>query len=361
MAQLKRQTSPLKGDLTELLFPPTPSFSFLELGPDDTRRSSDGFLVLRKMLLANEGMYPGIGDWFSKKVVPGLISSERLAYVAFENDLPIASAILKRGKRAKFCHLRINENFRDQELGQMFFTQMTLECRHEAKEIHFTLPESLWSEKADFFRSFGFLEATRAGRQYRPGVVELACSAPVSLVWSKVLEKLPRLLDQFCPGGYSLANKLVLSMHPEHAKRIFNRQKKVEFRKRFSTKWQGCKAVVYGTQPEASLLGEVVVRNVSCGSPEAVWSSFGSVGGCSKEEFAAYVGDSTTVYAIELSDATPYFSPIGLAQVSHLINEDLRPPQSFRDVRIDTNDAWVKAVSVASLLQSRFGFKRPAL
>ena len=86
-------------------------------------------------------MYPGIGQWYSDKVLPGLKTSERIGYVAFEDERPIASAVLKKGERAKFCHLRIHEDFRDLDLGQMFFTQMTLEARHIAKEIHFTLPE----------------------------------------------------------------------------------------------------------------------------------------------------------------------------------------------------------------------------
>ena len=92
-------------------------------------------------------MYPGIGQWYSDKVLPGLKTSERIGYVAFEDERPIASAVLKKGERAKFCHLRIHEDFRDLDLGQMFFTQMTLEARHIAKEIHFTLPELAFGDE----------------------------------------------------------------------------------------------------------------------------------------------------------------------------------------------------------------------
>jgi predicted transcriptional regulator len=358
MAQLRRRTKPLKGELTELLFAPTPSFRILELGERDAKKKTDGLNVLRELLLANESMYPGIGRWYSEKVIPGLKNFERLAYVAFENETPIASAVLKRGERTKFCHLRIHENFRDLDLGQMFFTQMTLEARGLAKEIHFTLPEGLWYEKVEFFQSFGFTAAVKAPHQYRNGEAELSCSAPLPLVWSRVLQKLPRLLTKFSPGGYSLSNKLVMSMRPEHADRVFSRRKQVEFRKKFSLKWCGYRAVVYGTQPLGSLVGEVTMRNITCDTPKAIWDSFGAMGGCSQQEFAAYVGSSPNVYAIELSDVTPYISPIGLAHVSHLINEDLRPPQSFRDVRIDANDAWVRAVSVASMLHSKFSISR---
>lgn len=358
MAQSKRRKNPLKGDLCELLFPPTPSFRILELGERDACKETDGLNTLRQLLIANEGMYPEIERWYLNKVIPGLRSSERVAYVAFENESPIASAILKRGEHAKFCHLRIHEGFRDLDLGQMFFTQMTLEARGRAKEIHFTLPEGLWSEKAEFFQSFGFMEAVKAPLQYRRGEAELSCRAPLSLVWSRVLQKLPRLLDKFSPGGFSLSNKLVMSMRPEYADRVFSRHKQVEFRRKFSTKWRGCKAVVYGTKPLGALMGEVTMRNITCGTAEAIWETFGTMGGCSREEFSAYVAGSDSVYAIELSDVTPYIAPISLAQVSHLISEDLRPPQSFRDVRIDSDGAWVRAVSVAGLLHSKFGIRR---
>jgi hypothetical protein len=121
------------------------------LGPEDARKETDNLRILRELLLANEGMYPGIDRWYAEKVVPGLKNSQRIGYVAFEDERPIASAVLKLGGSAKFCHVRIHENFRDLDLGQMFFTQMTLEARHLAKDIHFTLPEGLWYEKSEFF------------------------------------------------------------------------------------------------------------------------------------------------------------------------------------------------------------------
>jgi predicted transcriptional regulator len=354
MAQSGGLKTPFKGDLCELLFPPTPSFRFAELKAFDAQNQTDELKTLQRMLLANEEMYPGIRHWYMDKVIPGLKNSERVAYIAYEDETPIASAVLKRGGHAKFCHLRIHENFRDLDLGQMFFSQMTLEVRHIAKEIHFTLPEGLWSEKAEFFKSFGFSEAIKASHQYRQGQAELACSAPVSLVWSKVVEKLPHLANKFSPGGCSLASKLVMSMRPEYADRIFSRRKLVEFRKKFSVKWRGCKAVVYGTKPLGALMGEVTLRNVTYGTPDDIWEAFGTMGGCTREEFSKYAGNSDGVYAIELSDVTPYISPIALVQVSHLINEDLRPPQSFSSIKIESDGPWGRAISVAGLLQGRF-------
>src|SRR5439155_22534 len=131
---------------TGTLFPLEGKFRILELGRSDACGWSDHVKVLKELLVANEDMYPNIDRWFTAKVVPGLRSSQRIAYVGYEDEKPIASAVLKLGMRSKFCHLRIHKDFQDLDLGQIFFTQMTFEARHHAKDLHFTLPESLWCE-----------------------------------------------------------------------------------------------------------------------------------------------------------------------------------------------------------------------
>lgn len=349
MAQSKRPDN----ELTGRLFSEAPPFRLVKLGVSAARKQSDEIKILRNMLLENEAMYPGIDQWYSEKVLPGLKTSERIAYLAFENERPIASAVLKLGEHAKFCHVRIHEGFRDLDLGQMIFTQMAFQARHQkgVKDIHFTLPESLWQEKTEFFKSFGFTDAIRASRQYRNGEEELSCAAPISTVWEKALGRM-HLLNRFSPGGYSFSDKILLSVRPSYAEQIFAGTKQVEIRRKFSRKWKGRQAVVYGTQPLGSLMGEVTLSEITAGKPSEIWERFGPKSGCSHEEFADYVGNSPEVYAIELSDLRPYLSPVGVAQISHLIHEDLRPPQSFLDVKMESGGPWGKAISVASLLHS---------
>ncbi len=340
-----------------MLFPLTPNFRIVRLGKSEALEWSDEMGVLKKLINGNESMYPAIGRWFKEKVLPGLESGQRIAWIAYEGENAIASAVLKLGKRAKFCHLRIDQNYHDLDLGQMFFSQMTLETRHDAKEIHFTLPESLWNSKRGFFESFGFTDAIKSRRQYRHGETELSCSAPFLTVWSAVMKKLPALAVKFRPGGYSLNSKILISVKPKYAERILAGSKLIEVRKRFSNRWIGCKAVLYASSPQKALVGEATVNSVTVGSPADIWSQFGSSMGCTSDEFTAYVGLASKVSAIELSDIIPYREPISLAQVSHLVREDLTPPQSFCDLRLDdVESAWVKAVSVASLLHGRFSF-----
>jgi predicted transcriptional regulator len=335
------------------LFQDSPPFRIVRLGESAARKQTDEMKTLQAMLLENEPMYPAIGQWYREKVLPGLRTSERVAYLAFENEKPVASAVLKLGEHAKFCHVRIDEGFRDLNLGQMIFTQMAFQSRHEkgVKDIHFTLPASLWNDKQGFFASFGFNAAIKSSRQYRHGEDELYCSAPIEKVWKLAREKM-HLLARFSPGGFSFDDKILLSMRPIYAERVFSGAKQVEIRRKFPRRWRGRQAVVYGTQPLGSLMGEVTLTEITPGSPDQIWDQFGSKAGCTYEEFAAYVGTSSEVFAIELSGLKPYIAPLGIAQISHLIGEDLHPPQSFIDVKMDQAGPWGKAISVAGLLHS---------
>src|SRR5665213_249596 len=236
------------------LFPMATNFTFATLSAEDARKRTDNLHLLGSLLSECSEMYPAIDKWYKDKVVPGLRTGERIAYIAFEGDCPIASAVMKQGEHAKFCHLRIHEEFRDEDLGRMFFTQMALEARHHAKDIHFTLQEGMWATHSEFFSSFGFESAVHSSRQYRSGEEELACSAPLSLVWARALQHLPKLVTKFQPSGYSLASDLILSLRPKYAEKVFTKQKTVENRKSFSNKWVGKRAVVYATHPSSSLL-----------------------------------------------------------------------------------------------------------
>lgn len=335
------------------LFPDAPPFRLVKLGETAARKQTDQLKLLESMLVANEPMYPGIGQWYKDKVLPGLRTQERIAYLAFEGEMPVASAVLKLGDHAKFCHVRIHEGFRDLNLGRMIFTQLALHARHQpgVKDIHFTLPESLWTEKSGFFSSFGFEVAQKALRQYRNGEEELYCSAPLAAVWENARLNL-HLLEGFSPGGFSFSEKVILSVQKKYADLIFDGKKQVEIRRKFPTRLQGKQAVVYETKPSASLRGEVTISEVVKGHPNQIWEQFGSRIGCTYEEFASYVGSSDEIAALELKDLKPYLAPVGISLLYQLVREDLRPPQSFLQVRLDRASPWGKAIAVAGLLHS---------
>jgi predicted transcriptional regulator len=321
----------------------------------DASSGSDDYARFRDLVMQNEPSYPGIQRWLNGKVAEGLRTSERAAFVAYLNDRPVASAVVKRGEDAKFCHLRLDHGIRDQNLGEVFFCLMAGEARRYAKDIHFTLPESLWAEKADFFKSFGFTTASRARTQYRLFEDELRCSAAFVDVWRAVLEKLPKLGCRFSIHGRAMRSALVMSIAPKFASRIFEGGKWVEVRRRFSKRWIGSRAAVYASTPAKQLLGETVIANVVEDTPEEIWAYFGEAIGCTWSEYRQYVGTAREISAIILDDVVPYLEPIPLSHLEHLIQKDLDPPQSY----CSAQGAWSEALSIAALLHGGSRSVRP--
>ena len=141
---------------------------------------SDSLTDLQNLVLINEEMYPDIKRWFKKKVIPELKTNERIAYVGYINDKPIASAIVKQGELSKICHLKINKKFQNNSFGKILFSLMLSDIKDIAKEVYFTLPESLWEERKKFFQSFGFNTITKTDIRYRTFENELKCSSSIS-------------------------------------------------------------------------------------------------------------------------------------------------------------------------------------
>ncbi len=319
------------------------------LTSSDGKNESDNLKMLKGLILGNEEMYPRIDKWFSDKVVPGIISDERVALVGYKGDSPIVSAIVKKGVDTKFCHLKIHEGFQANNLGEVFFILMTMEVRHKAKNIHFTLPNSLWAEQSEFFKSFGFQDAIKAGQQYRLfDDDELRCSAPFETVWRSVLKKLPKLRSNFTIDGRSMDDDLVMSIRPEFAERIIQGHKTVEVRRVFAKKWQGSRVSLYASAPVRALIGSATISKVIKGTPEDVWENYHIALGCRKKDFFDYTKSAREVYAIELEDIRPFIANVPVTQIGRLLDDDLRPPQSY--LKLDKNDRWASAVSVANLL-----------
>lgn len=320
----------------------------VRLTPRDVTSESDDWRQFRDLVLTNDPSYPGIRKWIDQKVSQGIRSNERVAFLGLTDDIPAASAVVKRGGASKFCHLRLHDGIQDQNVGELLFCLMASEIRGNAVEVHFTLPESLWGEKRDFFQSFGFQSAERASTQYRLFEDELRCSAPFVDVWRSVVQKLPKLARLFRVGDHSMESPLVMSVSPDFAERIFSGRKSVEIRRRFSKKWIGSRTVVYASSPTRTLLGEAVISNVVVDEPDRIWNTFAEGIGCSREEYDAYVARTSEVYAIVLHQIVPYLQPIPITQLELMLGNDLRPPQSYCTTSGDRS--WSQAVSLAALL-----------
>jgi predicted transcriptional regulator len=328
------------------------NFKIVRLAEGDVRFRTDHIMKFRELILANERMYPSIEQWYLKKVLPGIRYSERVAFVGYLDEKPVVSAVVKKGELAKFCHLKIAEQLQGSHLGDVFFSLMALEIRDVAKAINFTLPETLWQTKGPFFHSFGFGSAALAETQYRLFDRELQCRASFPAVWQATLEKIPRLADLYSFGGFSTDTQLLFSVRPKFADRILSRKKTVELRRKFSSRWMGCRLNLYASAPVMSLVGEARIAGIAVNTPEVIWEKFHQKLGCTRAEFEEYSAGAEELYAIQLEDIRPYTDRFPLTHMSSLVKEDLTPPQSY--FSLEKNRPWAKAISLAAYLHGCF-------
>jgi predicted transcriptional regulator len=315
------------------------------LTQDDSRKQSDRWRLFSDFVLQNEKMYPAIETWLNRKVAPQLDGAHRRAFLLSAGEQPIASVVVKRGNSSKLCHVRIDPNFQNQNLGTLLFCLLAHEIRSIASEVHFTLPESLWQEREDFFRSFGFAESVVANQQYRLFDRELSCSAPFETFWKHAEDQLPTLADFLGATGYMDVPRLLMSVRPKFARAIVAGDKRVEIRRSFSSRWVDQRLCIYASSPDSCLLGEATVMSVVTGHPEEIWSSYGAQLGCSRSEFDGYARGASKLAAIILGQVIRYQRPLPLAEIRALNEGHFSPPQSYR--KVEEKDRFQSVLSVA--------------
>jgi predicted transcriptional regulator len=324
-----------------------------ELKPDDVIRRTDDLTAAFELMRKHQQNYPNIEKWFKAKVLPGIKTGERGVYLGFNNDKPIASAIVKKGEHAKFCHLHIEEELQNQNLGNVFFMLMSLHVKRFEKilDVHFSLPESLWETKQEFFKSFGFENAEKYHTQYRTFEEELISFTSIDTLWSKILDKLPTLTEQFAKHPDSPLNGIVMSVHPRFSDKIMEGEKVVEIRRKFNPKWKNHKVTIYSSSPVKGIVGHATIQDIVEDEPETVWYKYSERIGCSKLEYDKYTKGLNKVYAICLSRVSKYHSPLSLSYMSHFFDGKITPPQSYSTIHDDPK--WKTVISMAEIIHGR--------
>jgi predicted transcriptional regulator len=316
----------------------------------DSKHQSDRWRVFTQFVEEVEHMYPSIKQWLERKVAPQLDTPHRRAFLLSSGDRPIASVVLKRGDSSKLCHVRIAPEFQDNNLGSLLFCLLAQEIRSIATEVHFTLPESLWYERREFFRSFGFSESHKANQQYRLFDAELSCSAPFRDFWLHATEHTATIRKFLCSAGYVDVPPLVMSIKPRFARAVISGEKRVEIRRSFSSKWVDHRLCIYSSAPEQKLLGEATVLSVVSASPEEIWATFGNEIGCGRAEFNEYAHGTQKLVAITLGDVREYEQPMCLQDIRALSGGEFLPPQSHRT--LGDKDNFKSVITVAQELHS---------
>lgn len=118
--------------------------------------------------------------------------------------------------------------------------------------------------------------------------------------------------------------KVLLSIKPQFAIKIFDGTKKFEFRKSVFKNSNINTVIVYASSPMQKVIGEFTIDEIMEEEPEALWEMTKKHSGITKDFFDEYFFNRDRAFAIKVKDTTRYKEP------KELRDFDLNfAPQSF--------------------------------
>lgn len=118
--------------------------------------------------------------------------------------------------------------------------------------------------------------------------------------------------------------RVLLSIKPGFAKKIFSGEKQYEYR-RVIFKQKIDSIVVYSTSPDAKIIGEFEVEEILFSDVENIWKRTERWSGIDYDRFKAYFRDRADGYAIKIKRPKLYETPVN----PHEMFDLFRAPQSF--------------------------------
>lgn len=119
--------------------------------------------------------------------------------------------------------------------------------------------------------------------------------------------------------------KVLLSIKPEFAEKIFNGTKKFEFRKSIFKDQSVKTIVVYASSPMQKVIGEFEIDNIINDQLDSLWAKTRQYAGIEEEYFYEYFAEKELGYAIKIKNTKRYKKPLSLEQDFN----NITPPQSF--------------------------------
>lgn len=118
--------------------------------------------------------------------------------------------------------------------------------------------------------------------------------------------------------------KVLLSIKPEYALKIFEGSKKYEYRRNIFKRHDVTTIVVYASDPIKKVIGEFEIDGIIHEDPMILWEQTREHAGISRELFMNYFKDKNKGYAIKVKNIKSYDAPLLLDRL--MISY---PPQSF--------------------------------
>ncbi|MCQ2361312.1 MAG: ASCH domain-containing protein [Paludibacteraceae bacterium] len=118
--------------------------------------------------------------------------------------------------------------------------------------------------------------------------------------------------------------KVLLSIKPEFANKIFDGSKKFEFRKSVFKNPSVDTVVVYASSPVQKVIGEFKVSEIITDDVERLWQKTAQYSGISKMFYDEYFSQKREANAIAVGRKTKYSEPLSLSDFGIKY-----PPQSY--------------------------------
>lgn len=118
--------------------------------------------------------------------------------------------------------------------------------------------------------------------------------------------------------------KVVLSIKPEFANKIFDGTKKFEFRKAIFKNEKIKTVIVYSSSPVQQVIGEFEIERIINHDIDTLWGLTHQESGITEDYFYKYFADRVEGFAIQIKKVKKYRTPKCLRT-----DYNLFPPQSF--------------------------------
>jgi len=118
--------------------------------------------------------------------------------------------------------------------------------------------------------------------------------------------------------------RVLLSIKPEYAFKIFDGTKRFEFRKVIFKNPNIKTVVVYASSPVQQVIGEFEIDEILSFDPEIIWKMTKKFSGISEVFFFKYFANKNIAHAIKIKSTKKYIRPLSILKDFNVV-----PPQSF--------------------------------
>jgi len=122
--------------------------------------------------------------------------------------------------------------------------------------------------------------------------------------------------------------KVLLSIKPEFALKIFDGSKRYEYRRAIFKNEEVSRVIVYASDPIKQIIGEFEIEDILHDEPQSLWVKTKHHGGISEKRFFDYFTNKSKGYAIKVKAPRMYDDPLPLSSL--MISS---PPQSYMYLR----------------------------